>query len=68
MTLKGFSKRTGLHYKTVYSYWQKGMLNAFQLPTGQIIVDIRDTDPLENAFKDKVVKKEAEEKKEPDAG
>ena len=57
MTLKTFSNRLGVHYKTVYGYWNKGMLNAFQLPTGMIIVDIRDTDPLENAFKDKVVKK-----------
>ena len=68
MTLKTFSNRLGVHYKTVYGYWNKGMLNAFQLPTGMIIVDIRDTDPLENAFKDKVVKKKRIGKKEPDAG
>jgi predicted site-specific integrase-resolvase len=68
MTLKTFSKRLGVHYKTAYNYWNKGLLNAFQLPTGMIIVDIRDTDPLENAFKEAVVKKESIEKKGPDAG
>lgn len=63
MTLNKFAKRCGVHYKTAYSWWKKGMLKAFQISTGLIIVDIRDTDPLENAFKEAVVKKEATEEK-----
>ena len=52
MTLNNFAKRCGVHYKTAYSWWKKDMLKAFQISTGPIIVDIRDTDPIQDAFKE----------------
>jgi predicted site-specific integrase-resolvase len=52
MTLNKFAERCGVHYRTAYSWWKKDMLKAFQISTGPIIVDIRDTDPLQDAFKE----------------
>lgn len=39
MKLSQFAKEIGVCYKTAWRYWQLGMLDAKQLPTGTIIVN-----------------------------
>jgi predicted site-specific integrase-resolvase len=38
MKLSDFAKRTGVTYKTAWQWWKAGQLDAYQLPTGTIIV------------------------------
>lgn len=43
MKLSDYAKQVGVTYKTAYHWWQAGQLDAYQLPTGTIIV--RETHP-----------------------
>lgn len=38
MKLSEYAKRTGVTYKTAWHWWKAGQLDAYQLPTGTIIV------------------------------
>jgi putative resolvase len=38
MKLSDYAKEVGVTYKTAYQWWKAGQLNAYQLPTGTIIV------------------------------
>ena len=38
MKLSEYAKQVGVTYKTAYSWWKAGQLDAYQLPTGTIIV------------------------------
>ena len=38
MKLSEYARRTGVTYKTAYQWWKAGLLDAYQLPTGTIIV------------------------------
>jgi putative resolvase len=38
MRLNEYAKQVGVTYKTAYHWWQAGQLDAYQLPTGTIIV------------------------------
>lgn len=39
MKLSELAKKQGVCYKTVWRMWKSGKLNAYQLPTGTIVVD-----------------------------
>jgi putative resolvase len=43
MKLSDYAKQVGVTYKNVYQWWKAGQLDAYQLPTGTIIV--RETKP-----------------------
>lgn len=38
MTLANWARKLGISWKTAYRLWRAGELDAFQLPTGSIIV------------------------------
>src|SRR5215467_7939673 len=38
MKLSEYARQVGVTYKTAYHWWQAGQLDAYQLPTGTIIV------------------------------
>jgi len=38
MKLSVYAKMLGIGYQTAWRLWKNGMLDAFQLPTGTIIV------------------------------
>jgi putative resolvase len=38
MKLSAYAKQVGVTYKTAYAWWRAGQLDAYQLPTGTIIV------------------------------
>jgi putative resolvase len=38
MKLSDYAKEVGVTYKTAYQWWKAGQLDAYQLPTGTIIV------------------------------
>jgi predicted site-specific integrase-resolvase len=38
MKLSDYAKQVGVTYKTAYQWWKAGRLDAYQLPTGAIIV------------------------------
>lgn len=38
MKLSDYARSTGLSYKTVWRLWKRGQLDAYQLPTGTVIV------------------------------
>ena len=44
MKLSDYAKQAGLSYQTVWRMWKRGELNAYQLPTGTIVVRTDDTD------------------------
>jgi len=50
MKLSTYAKKLGVSYKTVWRLWKQGNLDAYQLPTGTVIVK----DELENKIPDKV--------------
>lgn len=50
MKLSSYAKELGISYKTVWRLWKAGKLNAYQLPTGTVIVK----EDIENEFPDKV--------------
>ena len=39
MKLSDYAKKIGITYKTAYRWWKAGHLNAYQTPTGTIIVN-----------------------------
>jgi len=50
MKLSTYAKKLGVSYKTVWRLWKQGHLDAYQLPTGTVIVK----DELENKIPNKV--------------
>jgi putative resolvase len=38
MKLSAYAKQVGVTYKTAWKWWQAGQLDAYQLPTGTVIV------------------------------
>jgi len=50
MKLSTYAKKLGVSYKTAWRLWKQGNLDAYQLPTGTVIVK----DELENKIPDKV--------------
>ena len=42
MKLSEYAKKTGISYQTAWRMWKRGQLNAYQLPTGTIVVKIED--------------------------
>ena len=50
MKLSSYAKELGISYKTVWRLWKAGKLDAFQLPTGTVIVRGK----IENKLPDKV--------------
>jgi hypothetical protein len=36
--LSEYAKKTGIGYQTAWRMWKNGQLNAYQLPTGTIVV------------------------------
>jgi predicted site-specific integrase-resolvase len=42
MKLSEYAKKTGISYQTAWRMWKRGQLNAYQLPTGTIVVKIKD--------------------------
>ena len=38
MKLSEYAKQVGVTYKTAWQWWKAGQLDAYQLPTGTIIV------------------------------
>ena len=51
MKLSVYAKKLGITYKTVWRLWKDGKLDAFQLPTGTVIVNIKEDEPLKKAIK-----------------
>ena len=50
MKLSSYAKELGISYKTVWRLWKAGKLNAYQLPTGTVIVK----EDIENELSNKV--------------
>ncbi|MEA1964383.1 MAG: IS607 family transposase [Candidatus Aerophobetes bacterium] len=50
MKLSTYAKKLGVSYKTAWKLWKQGNLDAYQLPTGTVIVK----DELENKIPNKV--------------
>ncbi|PIV63733.1 MAG: resolvase [bacterium (Candidatus Ratteibacteria) CG_4_9_14_3_um_filter_41_21] len=48
MKLSTYAKKLGLTYKTVWRLWKEGKLDAYQLPTGTVIVREEIKDKLPN--------------------
>jgi predicted site-specific integrase-resolvase len=42
MKLSEYAKLTGISYQTTWRMWKRGQLNAYQLPTGTIVVKIEE--------------------------
>lgn len=42
MKLSEYAKKTGISYQTAWRMWKRGQLNAYQLPTGTVVVKIED--------------------------
>jgi len=42
MKLSDYAKKTGVSYQTAWRMWKNGQLNAYQLPTGTIVVKTED--------------------------
>jgi predicted site-specific integrase-resolvase len=38
MKLSAYARQVGVTYKTAYPWWKAGQVDAYQLPTGTIIV------------------------------
>ena len=51
MKLSDYAKRLGITYKTACRLWKSGELDAFQLPTGTIIVNVNENEPLKKGIK-----------------
>lgn len=50
MKLSDYAKTLGVSYKTAWRMWQRGELNAVKLPSGTIIVNIRQTSAVKRAI------------------
>lgn len=48
MKLSNWAKKQGVSYKTAWRLWNRGQLNAYQLPTGTIIVKEEQKEELPN--------------------
>jgi len=51
MKLSDYAKKLGITYKTAWRLWKQGKLDAFQLPSGTIIVNVKENEPLEKGIK-----------------
>jgi len=51
MKLSKYAQKLGVSYRTVWRLWKDGKLDAYQLPTGTIIVNIQEGEPLRKAIK-----------------
>lgn len=40
MKLSDYAKQAGISYQTAWRMWKRGDLNAYQLPTGTIVVTV----------------------------
>lgn len=49
MRLSQYAKKTGVSYKTAYRWWKAGKLNAYQMPSGAVIVREDDKAKIEAA-------------------
>src|SRR5262249_34017224 len=49
MKLSEYAKQVGVTYKTAWQWWKAGQLDAYQLPTGTIIVREPHTDATDVA-------------------
>jgi len=50
MKLSTYANKLGISYRTVWRLWRQGLLNAYQLPTGTVIIK----EELETELPDKV--------------
>ena len=50
MKLSDYAKQTGISYQTAWRMWKRGELNAYQLPTGTIVVRTDDSDSKSEAI------------------
>ena len=50
MKLSDYAKSIGVSYKTVWRMWQRGELNATKLPSGTIIVNLKQTTTVKKAI------------------
>lgn len=50
MKLSDYAKKAGLSYQTVWRMWKRGELNAYQLPTGTIVVITDNSDSKNEAI------------------
>ncbi len=46
MKLSDYAKQAGISYQTAWRMWKRGELNAYQLPTGTIVVKTDDSNSL----------------------
>jgi predicted site-specific integrase-resolvase len=52
MKLSVWAKKQGVSYKTAWRLWKSGKLDAYQLPTGTVIVRENENDGLKMELKD----------------
>jgi putative resolvase len=50
MKLSDYAKTLGISYKTAWRMWQRGELNAAKLPSGTIIVNVKQTSTVKRAI------------------
>lgn len=50
MKLSDYAKTLGISYKTAWRMWQRGELNAAKLPSGTIIVNVKQTSTVKKAI------------------
>jgi len=53
MKLSVYAQKLGITYKTAWRLWKNGNLDAYQLPTGTVIVDIQEGELLQKAIRKK---------------
>lgn len=46
MKLSEYAKQSGISYQTAWRMWKRGQLNAYQLPTGTVVVKIKEDNLL----------------------
>jgi len=53
MKLSVYAQKLGITYKTAWRLWKDEKLDAYQLPTGTIIVNIQEGELLQKAIRKK---------------
>lgn len=46
MKLSDYAKQAGVSYQTAWRWWKSGALKGYQLPSGTIIVNVSDPNPI----------------------
>ena len=46
MKLSDYAKQAGVSYQTAWRWWKSGALKGYQLPSGTIIVNVSDANPI----------------------